>query len=124
MNSPQNRLSASIILKATYGYTMLPSNDPFIDVLERAAAMTSGAGATGGTLVDVFPMRQSLVPSCHRKLFGVDSHYAVRHIPPWLPLWFPGVAVKRHCLAARKLVSQVMSAPLDHLKEERVSTFK
>lgn len=44
---------------------MLPANDPFIEVLEQASAMTSGAGATGGTLIDVFPMRQSITPLTH-----------------------------------------------------------
>lgn len=44
---------------------MLPAHDPFIEVLEQASAMTSGAGATGGTLIDVFPMCQSITPLTH-----------------------------------------------------------
>ena len=50
------RLVASTILKAAYGYSTLPKDDPLIALLERAATMSGEAGSPGATSIDLFPM--------------------------------------------------------------------
>lgn len=57
VNHCLNRLIASTILKATYGYSVLSGNDPIVNLLERAATMSGEAGSPGGTSIDLFPFR-------------------------------------------------------------------
>lgn len=52
-----DRLIASTILKATYGYSVLSGDDPIVNLLERAATMSGEAGSPGGTSIDLFPFR-------------------------------------------------------------------
>ena len=54
------RLVASTILKATYGYSALPKDDPLIALLERAATMSGEAGSPGATSIDLFPICRSI----------------------------------------------------------------
>ena len=56
MVSSVYRLVASTILKATYGYSALPKDDPLIALLERAATMSGEAGSPGATSIDLFPI--------------------------------------------------------------------
>lgn len=53
---PFYRLVAGTVLKATYGYSVLPKNDPLVAVLERAATMTGEVGSIGATSIDLFPI--------------------------------------------------------------------
>ena len=48
------------------------------------------------------------------------KHLLVRYIPGWLPDWIPGVTTKRHAVRTRALIQEVMTIPLEALRDRRV----
>jgi hypothetical protein len=51
-----------IILKITYGYDVLPENDPFVMHAEREMKELTKMVTPGAYLVDMIPARTSLLP--------------------------------------------------------------
>ena len=48
------------------------------------------------------------------------KHLLVRYIPGWLPDWIPGVTTKRHAVRTRALIQEVMTIPLEALRDRKV----
>lgn len=45
----------------------------------------------------------------------------VRHLPMWLPSWVPGISIKRQAIRTRELIEEVMSTPLENLRDKKVN---
>ncbi|KAK0205290.1 cytochrome P450 [Desarmillaria ectypa] len=81
-----------IILKRTYGHTVVDENDPYIRLVEAASQSTSEAAVPGAFLVDLFPSMK------------------------YIPEWFPGAQFKRKAREWRKLSEAMINAPYDMAK--------
>ena len=52
-------LAGSVILAITYGINVLPKDDPYVDIAERALATLNATGNTGsylGKALEVYPI--------------------------------------------------------------------
>lgn len=81
-----------IILKRTYGHTVVDEKDPYIRLVEAASQSTSEAAVPGAFLVDLFPSMK------------------------YIPEWFPGAQFKRKARQWRKLSEAMINAPYDMAK--------
>lgn len=81
-----------IILKRTYGHTVVDEKDPYIRLVEAASQSTSEAAVPGAFLVDIFPSMK------------------------YIPEWFPGAQFKRKAREWRKLSEAMINAPYDMAK--------
>lgn len=115
---------------ATFGHEVTSDNDPYIALVNRTTKMSTDAGSPGGTIIDLFPARMyshlfttfdsftnsisSLILFIYYSTIYVFQ-IVVRHVPEWLPF----MGLKRHALATRALVQEVMQMPLSEIKEKR-----
>ncbi|EUC61304.1 cytochrome P450 family protein [Rhizoctonia solani AG-3 Rhs1AP] len=88
-----NRFAASFIMEATYGYSIVSDNDPYIMASDEAfkSLMT---GSRGDYLVDSYPFLQ--------------------HLPSWLP----GMGFKRMAQEARKFPMRMAMEPFEWTKAQ------
>ncbi|CUA68607.1 O-methylsterigmatocystin oxidoreductase [Rhizoctonia solani] len=87
-----NRFAASFIMKATYGYSIVSDNDPYIMASDEA--FKSLVTGSGGHLVDSYPVLQ--------------------HLPSWLP----GMGFKRMAHEARKFPMKMAKEPFEWTKAQ------
>ncbi|KAF7354308.1 Cytochrome P450 [Mycena venus] len=85
-------MTGALIMDIAYGIKVLPSNDPYIQMAEKAAKSISIAGIPGAFLVDIFP--------------------ALKYVP----IWFPGAGFKRKAKEWRKDVCEVLERPFQETK--------
>ncbi|KAJ7498244.1 cytochrome P450 [Mycena galericulata] len=85
-------VNASLILNVTYGINVLSSNDPYIDLAEKAMHGLSVASIPGAFLVDTIP--------------------ALKYVPSWIP----GAGFQRKAKEWRKLAREVLEVPFIEAK--------
>ena len=54
-----SRYLAALIVESLYGHKITSLDDPCMMLMDRAAEATTATGTTGGTLVDMLPLRAS-----------------------------------------------------------------
>ncbi|KAJ7467798.1 cytochrome P450 [Mycena galericulata] len=87
-------VNASLILNVTYGINVLSSNDPYIDLAEKAMHGLSVASIPGAFLVDTIP--------------------ALKYVPSWIP----GAGFQRKAKEWRKLAREVLEVPFIEAKRD------
>lgn len=88
-----NTLSAAIIMAVTYGYDVIPRNDPFVSKLVRLLSLFLDA---------LTPERAALIGA----------------IPllSYIPSWFPGGRYKQRAKECRTLARDILDEPVDYVK--------
>ncbi|KAF9237437.1 cytochrome P450 [Melanogaster broomeanus] len=86
--------AGAIILKVTYGYTVQASEDPFVDLADRAMANISLVTTPGAFLVDIIP--------------------ALRYLPEW----FPGTGFLQDAKKYRQLVKETVTRPHQYVLDQ------
>ncbi|KAF7336122.1 Cytochrome P450 [Mycena venus] len=85
-------LAGALIMDIAYGIKVLPSEDPYIQVIEQAMHNLSNASIPGAFLVDTFP--------------------ALKYVPSW----FPGAGFQHKAKEWRKVVREVLEKPFHKTK--------
>ncbi|KAF8752233.1 cytochrome p450 [Rhizoctonia solani] len=93
LNLELNRFAASFIMKVTYGYSIIGSNDPYILASDEAF--------------------RSLIPAVTES-YLVDSYPIIQYLPSWLP----GMGFKRMAQEARKYPTKMAREPFEWTKEQ------
>lgn len=105
-----------------YGDSVISADGTLLRKFKQAAAMITEVGDAGGTIIDILPACQSLNFVPHLIDTTLTTYVRlVRHVPTWLPTWFPGVTVKRHALQLRDLLDEIKNVPVEELRAKRVS---
>jgi hypothetical protein len=91
------RLTAAITLDITYGIRVQSLKDPYVELVERAAADACETIAER-RLVDIFPF--------------------LKHLPWWLP----GTGFQKAAAKSRKLARRMLDEPMDATKRDIVRT--
>ncbi|KAG2152670.1 cytochrome P450 [Suillus bovinus] len=86
--------AGAIILRISYGYEVKESNDPFVDIADRALEQFSLATAHGAFMVDMIPLLAKV------------------------PEWFPGAGFKRLAREWHKNVEEMASAPYNFVRDQ------
>ncbi|KAJ7211176.1 cytochrome P450 [Mycena pura] len=89
-------MAGALIMDIAYGIKVLPSDDPYIQMVEQAVHNLSNASIPGAFLVDIFP--------------------ALKYVPSW----FPGAGFKRKAKEWRKGVREVLEKPFQETKRNIV----
>ncbi|KAI5122645.1 hypothetical protein M0805_007908 [Coniferiporia weirii] len=92
-----HRFIAGTVILITYGHEVVDDDDALAEMVERAMYMTASAGSVGTTLLDLVPV--------------------LRHVP----VWVPGMSLKRLALEIREVVKKVMAVPYAEVMEKRAS---
>ena len=109
-------MSSGIIVKSTYGYDIISSDDEYIKLAIRTAEELTSLGVPGLTVVDMFPLRTSSLPNNYIPYIQNVLSSLVRHMPDWVPgPWLIGRA--KH---VRALLDQMMTEPYERVKSEKV----
>ncbi|EUC61305.1 cytochrome P450 family protein [Rhizoctonia solani AG-3 Rhs1AP] len=87
-------LAGSIIMRTTYGYKVLETNDPHITIADDALASLQFTGVAGNYLVDSYPFLR------------------------YLPAWLPGMEFKRQAEEWSKYPARMAQEPFDWTKEQ------
>ncbi|KAL0569130.1 hypothetical protein V5O48_012843 [Marasmius crinis-equi] len=86
-------LAAAAILATIYGYDILPMNDPFVDLAERAVgAAALSVAAPAAAIVNMFPVLKRL------------------------PLWFPIFEFQKSVAIRRGLIKQMLEVPYEYVR--------
>ncbi|KAF7368174.1 Cytochrome P450 [Mycena venus] len=85
-------MTGALIMDIAYGIKVLPSDDPYIQMVEKAMHDLSNASIPGAFLVDTFPSLK------------------------YVPSWFPGTGFKRKAKEWRKVVREVLEKPFHETK--------
>lgn len=105
-----------------YGDSVISADGTLLRKFKQAAAMITEVGDAGGTIIDILPACQSLNFVLHLIDTTLTTYVrSVRHVPTWLPTWFPGVTVKHHALQLRDLLDEIKNVPVEELRAKRVS---
>ncbi|KAJ6569258.1 cytochrome P450 [Mycena capillaripes] len=88
------QLAGELIMSAAYGISVLPSNDPYVDLARKAIHAFSVANVPGLYLVDTFPI--------------------LKHVPRW----FPGAGFKRNAEKWKKLARAMVEVPFAETKRQ------
>ncbi|KAG1780027.1 cytochrome P450 [Suillus placidus] len=86
--------AGAVILRISHGYEVKESNDPFIDLANRAITNVSEATAPGAFMVDILPFLAKV------------------------PAWFPGAGFKRLAREWRETLEEMVSAPHKFVKDQ------
>ncbi|KAF8904855.1 cytochrome P450 [Mucidula mucida] len=92
-----NHYTGTIIMKRTYGHSVAPENDPFVELVEKATKSTSTAANPPGFLVDTFPI--------------------LKHVPDWMP----GAGFKKQAKEWRQLSEAMVEVPYNAAKNKVMS---
>ncbi|TFK65823.1 cytochrome P450 [Pluteus cervinus] len=87
-------LSGAIIMSVVYDYDVSPTNDHFLDVVNRALEIATSAVLPGTHLVNTIPI--------------------LRH----LPAWFPGANFHRVAVYCRRLTHEIQKAPYEMVRKK------
>ncbi|KAJ7146683.1 cytochrome P450 [Mycena epipterygia] len=85
-------MAAGLIMNVTYGITIQPSNDPYVDLVKEAMHVISVGSVPGQFLVDSIPALQ------------------------YVPSWFPGANFKRKAEKWRKVMRELLERPFKEAK--------
>lgn len=110
---------SSLIIEVTYGHKVGSGYDPLLEKFEKVSALIAEVADAGGSIIDVCPpcmYSLALSKSCSELIILV-----VRHLPTRLPTCVPGVSIKRHALRTREHIGEVMSTPLENLRDKKVN---
>ncbi|ELU38334.1 cytochrome P450 [Rhizoctonia solani AG-1 IA] len=88
------KLNGSIIMRTTYGYKVLETNDPHITIADDALASLEFTGVAGNYIVDSYPF--------------------LRHLPTWLP----GMNFKKQAEEWSKYPARMAQEPFDWTKQQ------
>ena len=107
-------MAGRVIMRTAYGIDVQDSNDPYIDIAERALQAVNAGVNAGSFLVDIVPICESLRDG----LLVHRSHvfFVVRHIPDW----FPGANFKRLAKKWRVPVTEMSEKPYAYFKKRMV----
>ncbi|KAG2148110.1 cytochrome P450 [Suillus clintonianus] len=86
--------AGAIILRISHGYEVKESNDPFVDLAERAVDQLSRSTAPGAFMVDFMPFLAKA------------------------PEWFPGAGFKRLAREWHETLDEMVSAPHKFVKDQ------
>jgi hypothetical protein len=96
-NSHLRYMAGTIILAAAYGIDVQRSNDPYVEIADRAIRAFSIGARPGAYLVDAVPF--------------------LKYVPSFLP----GAGFKRNAMKWRKDVKAMPEVTMDHVKRSMVS---
>ncbi|KAJ7113941.1 cytochrome P450 [Mycena epipterygia] len=85
-------MAAALIMDVTYGITIQPSDDPYVDLVKEAMHAISVGTIPGQFLVETIPVLQ------------------------YVPSWFPGADFKRKAKKWRKVMREVVERPFKEAK--------
>ncbi|KAJ7113938.1 cytochrome P450 [Mycena epipterygia] len=85
-------MAAALIMDVTYGITVLPSNDPYIDLAEEVMHVMSFVSVPGRFLVETVPVLK------------------------YVPSWFPGADLKRKAEKWRPVMRELLESPFKEAK--------
>ncbi|KAF9238504.1 cytochrome P450 [Melanogaster broomeanus] len=91
-------LSAAIVMAVTYGYDVVPNNDPIVTKIER--------------FIHLF--KTALTPE-RTAMFGTFPFLA------YIPSWLPGGRYKQKAAECRGLAVHVVNDPVDYVKDKMAS---
>lgn len=91
------RSVGATILKVSYGYEIKQTNDPFIELAEKATEQFSQASAPGRWLVDLIP--------------------GMKHIP----MCFPGAGFRRTADGWSRTLTQMVELPFAFVKQQMIA---
>ncbi|KIM45959.1 hypothetical protein M413DRAFT_298764 [Hebeloma cylindrosporum] len=91
------KTAGAVILRISHGYEVKETNDPFVEIADKATNQFSLATAPGGYLVDLIP--------------------ALRH----LPLWFPGATFRRQAKEWSGTLLEMVDRPYAFVKQQMAS---
>ncbi|KAG6833863.1 hypothetical protein H0H87_011797 [Tephrocybe sp. NHM501043] len=90
-------VSGAIILRISHGYEVKETNDPFVELADKATEQFSLSTAPGSFLVDVLPI--------------------LRHVP----VWFPGAGFQRKAKEWAATLVEMVDRPHNYVKREMVA---
>ncbi|KAJ7221702.1 cytochrome P450 [Mycena pura] len=90
-------MAAKIVMSVAYGIDVLPSNDPYVDLAEKAVDGLVTAVVPGRFLVDSIPLLK------------------------YVPAWFPGAGFQREASTWRKLARDMLEKPYAEAKQKIAS---
>jgi len=102
-----------VILRISHGYEVKETNDPFVEIADKATQQFSLATAPGGYLVD-------LIPACGRCLFSSYRMTLTRHTVRHIPLWFPGATFRRQAKNWSGTLLEMVERPYGFVKQQMV----
>ncbi|KAF8514704.1 cytochrome P450 [Hysterangium stoloniferum] len=85
--------AGALILESTYGITVLPENDPYLNLAEAAMAIIARVAQPGAFLVDVLPILK------------------------YIPEWMPGAGFQKEAKAGRKMILDTAEVPFKAVKD-------
>ncbi|KAJ7162657.1 cytochrome P450 [Mycena crocata] len=91
------QMSGEVIISAAYGLDVLPANDPYIELAEKAARSLIAASSPGLYLVESFPILK------------------------YIPEWVPGARFQRVAREGRELAHATRDVPFDEVKRQIAS---
>ncbi|KAF5325127.1 hypothetical protein D9619_010038 [Psilocybe cf. subviscida] len=86
-------VTAATIMSITYGYDIKAKADPFVHLVDSAAAVLAKAFLPGAAIVNVFPILR------------------------FLPSWLPGTGFKRDIVEGRELTSKMREIPFRYAED-------
>ncbi|KAF7333787.1 Cytochrome P450 [Mycena venus] len=89
-------MTGALIMDIAYGIKVLPSDDPYIQMVEKAMHDLSNASIPGAFLV----------------VSNEDTFPSLKYVPSW----FPGTGFKRKAKEWRKIVREVLEKPFHETK--------
>ncbi|KAJ6475954.1 cytochrome P450 [Mycena vitilis] len=90
-------MAAMVILSTVYGIDILPEDDPYVDISERALTAMAAAGNSGSFLVDYFPFLK------------------------YVPEFFPGAGFKKQAREWAEAVDAMPVVPYEFVKKSRAA---
>lgn len=107
--------AAATIMGVTYGYEVVPKDDPFVTKIEHLLSLVLAAlTPERAALLLAFPFCMSSQLRCCIAALIVDV--LVAHIPSWLP----GGEYKQRAAECRALAKEVLTTPVEYVKENMV----
>ncbi|EGO01616.1 hypothetical protein SERLA73DRAFT_166166 [Serpula lacrymans var. lacrymans S7.3] len=94
LSAQVRKTAGSIILRISHGYEVKETEDPFVQLADRAVAQFSASTATGAFMVDVMP--------------------ALKHVPDW----FPGAGFKVKAKEWSATLEEMVAMPYRFVKDQ------
>ncbi|KAF8503057.1 cytochrome P450 [Hysterangium stoloniferum] len=85
--------AGALILESTYGITVLPENDPYLNLAEATMTILARVTQPGAFLVDVLPILK------------------------YVPEWMPGAGFQKEAKAGRKMMLDTVEVPFKAVKD-------
>lgn len=112
-------MAGQLIMSIAYGIDVLPEDDPYIAIAEKALRCASETGVPGNFLVDSFPFREfnGIHPLlCYDDVDLLMGIYSVKYVPEW----FPGAGFQTQAKEWSKQVTTMVDMPFEVVKQQIV----